>query len=230
MSGTGPDRPTGRVGRPRRITPEDIIRVGRELGLEQLSLNAVAQRLDVTATALYRHVDGRWGLEAAVGEDLLREFPAPEDPDADVATHLTDFAMTLWRFSIDRPGMAHYLQTLFPRGPVGRDLLATQVTSLTARGHLPETAFLLVNSVANLVIGLAAADELRRSHADSLVDARQAAVDTLRDDATLAAARTGIPSLNAEARTRVAMVATVRGLTEVAPPGTSATEVFAALS
>ncbi len=229
MSRTVPDRPANRVGRPRRIDIDDIIRVGRELGLDRLSLNAVAQRLDVTATALYRHVDGRWGLEATVGEDLLREFVAPDDPGTDVTTHLTSFAMTLWRFSIDRPGMAHYLQTLFPRGPVGRDLLAAQVTALTDRGHLPDTAFLLVNSVANLVIGLAAADELRRTHADSLVEARKEAVETLGHNATLAAARTGIPVLNAESRARVAMAAAVRGLVEFAPPGTPATAVFANL-
>ncbi|WP_229568323.1 MULTISPECIES: TetR family transcriptional regulator [Rhodococcus] len=37
--------------------------------MQQLSLNAVASRLGVSAAALYRHVDGRWGLERLVAHD-----------------------------------------------------------------------------------------------------------------------------------------------------------------
>ena len=44
-------------GRPRQIERADIIRAGRDVGLADLTMGAVASRLGVTTTALYRHVD-----------------------------------------------------------------------------------------------------------------------------------------------------------------------------
>ena len=48
--------------------------MGRDLGMRRLSINGVAARLGVSATALYRHVEGRWELERLVGESLLAEL------------------------------------------------------------------------------------------------------------------------------------------------------------
>ncbi|GAA1138275.1 TetR family transcriptional regulator [Ornithinicoccus hortensis] len=61
-------------GRPPRIDRADIVRAGRALGMAGLSVKAVAAELGVSATALYRHVDGRWGLERLVGESLLSDL------------------------------------------------------------------------------------------------------------------------------------------------------------
>ncbi|MBU8841770.1 TetR/AcrR family transcriptional regulator, partial [Mycolicibacterium goodii] len=71
---------TARVGgRPPLITVADIVSVGRELGMRRLSINAVAPRLGVSATALYRHIDGRWELERLVGESLLADLELGQD-------------------------------------------------------------------------------------------------------------------------------------------------------
>ncbi|WP_443611852.1 hypothetical protein [Acrocarpospora catenulata] len=61
-------------GRPPRIDLDDIVRAGRELGLSGLSVKAVAARLGVTSTALYRYVGGRWDLDRLVGESILAEL------------------------------------------------------------------------------------------------------------------------------------------------------------
>jgi AcrR family transcriptional regulator len=53
-------------GRPPLIAVDDVVRAGRELGMRRLSINAVAARLGVSATALYRHVESRWALEGLV--------------------------------------------------------------------------------------------------------------------------------------------------------------------
>ena len=71
-------------GRPRLIAVDDVLRVGRELGMRRLSVNAVAAQLGVSATALYRHVESRWALERLVGESLLAELELSDDPDDDI--------------------------------------------------------------------------------------------------------------------------------------------------
>lgn len=85
---------TSRVGgRPALIAVDDVVRVGRELGLRRLSVNAVAARLGVSATALYRHVESRWELERLVGESLLAELELRDDPDDGIEGHLLSFGL-----------------------------------------------------------------------------------------------------------------------------------------
>ena len=73
-------------GRPRQIEVEDILRASRAVGMRALSLNAGSSRLDVSAAALYRHVEGRWGLERLLGEQLLGELQLHDDPAHDSNT------------------------------------------------------------------------------------------------------------------------------------------------
>ncbi|MFC7109128.1 TetR/AcrR family transcriptional regulator [Nonomuraea rubra] len=103
-------------GRPRQIETADIVRAGRELGLRDLSMNAVAARLGVSSTALYRHVDGRWELERLVGESILAGLDFHDDPAHGPVRHLLSFALELRGFILRHPGLAAYVQTLFPRG------------------------------------------------------------------------------------------------------------------
>lgn len=93
-------------GRPRVIDEADIARVGVEIGLRHLSLNAVAARLGVSSTALYRHVDGRWGLERLVGESLLSELRLTDDPAHGVVEHLLSAALQLRSFLLQHRGLA----------------------------------------------------------------------------------------------------------------------------
>lgn len=63
-----------RVGRPAKLTAEQIvdaaIAIIDEVGSEQLSLRAVAQRLNVTPMALYKHVGNREELELLIAGRL----------------------------------------------------------------------------------------------------------------------------------------------------------------
>lgn len=222
---------TATTGRPRQINRGDIVEAGRAIGMERLSLNAVAQRLGVSATALHRHLDGgRWGLEKAVGEAVLAELQVADDPDEDVTTHLLRFAMELRDFTLDHPGIAAYLQTLFPRGEAGRHLLAGEVAALTRRGYAPDAAIVLCSSVACLIIGLAASEEVQRHHAEGLDLAREDAWDQIRGDAALAEAHRTLPEVSHGDHARLVMTAAIRGLVAAGPPDRSVAEIIAGLS
>lgn len=217
-------------GRRRQITSEDIVRVGRELGLTQLSLNAVADRLGVSATALYRHVDGRWGLERLVGESILADVSLVDDPTHDTAQHLTRFGLQLRASLLANPGLAAYVQTLFPRGEGGRRLLLTEVDALGRRGYSPDAAIVLSSAVASMAIGYAAGEDLQRRHAEEWAAQERRAADELRAHAALGEAHRMLPAFDADEYVRLWLGAAIRAFVELAPPGRSAQQIWAALN
>ncbi len=216
-------------GRPRQIETEDIVRVGREIGLRRLSMNAVAARLDVSSTALYRHVDGRWGLEQLVGERILAELELVDDPALAVVPHLLATALELRAFMLQHPGLAAYVQTLFPRGEGGRRLLATEVAALGRRGYAADAAVVLSSAVASVAIGYAAAEEVQRERAEGRDAQQRNALAAVVDDAVLGAAHRALPEISPDDYVRLWLGAAIRAFVDAAPPGRAPAEILAAL-
>lgn len=219
----------------RPITVDEILRVGRKLGLKRLSLNAVATELGVTTTALYRHVDGRWGLERLVGESLLAELVLHDDPADDLEHHLVTFGLQLRAFTRTRPGLASYLQLLFPRGESGARLLADEVDALTSRGYAADAAMVLSGAVASVSIALSVSEERRAEAAEgaqrgSFGAEEQAAAERLGTDPRFAAALPELPVVSTPEYIELLLAASVRGMVAAAPPGRPVDEVVASLS
>ncbi|WP_424188097.1 TetR/AcrR family transcriptional regulator [Actinokineospora sp. G85] len=217
-------------GRPATVGVDDIVRVGRAIGMRELTLKAVASELGVSSTALYRHVDGRWALERLIGESLLAELEPRDDPDHDTVRHLLSFGLRLRAFILDRPGLAAYLQVLFPRGDAGRRLLAAEVAALGRRGHSAEAAIALSGAVASLTIGYAVAEEAQREHADGLDAERREVEERLRADPGLGPAHGSLPPVAAADYVRLVLTAAIRGLVAAAPPGRPLAETVAELA
>src|SRR5258708_31960523 len=58
-------------GRPRQIDRERIVEAALDVGLESLTMRAVAERLGVHPSALNYHVSGREGLLGAVASSVF---------------------------------------------------------------------------------------------------------------------------------------------------------------
>ncbi|MGO1972696.1 MAG: TetR/AcrR family transcriptional regulator [Propionibacteriaceae bacterium] len=222
-----------RVRRP--ITIDEILRVGRDLGLDRLSLNAVATELGVTTTALYRHVDGRWGLERLVGESLLAELVLHDDPADDLERHLVAFGLQLRAFTRTHPGLASYLQLLFPRGESGTGLLADEVDALTRRGYAVDAAMVLSGAVASVSIAVSASEERRAEATEgaqrgSFEAEEQATAERVGADPRFAAAVPALPVVSTPEYVGLLLAASVRGMVAAAPPGRPVDEVMASLS
>lgn len=216
-------------GRPRQIELDDIVRAGQTLSFARLSVKAVAAELGVTSTALYRHVDGRWGLERLVGESLLAKLEIHDDPAHGPAQHLLSFSLHLRAFILQHPGLAMYLQTLFPRGEGGRRLLAAETAALVRRGYTPDAAMMLCSAVAPIVIGYAAAEEAQDERTEGLDDQRLEAMKAVLADARLGQARRALPEVDSDQYVRLWLAGIIRGLVDVAPPGRPVPEIVAAL-
>ncbi|MGO2096528.1 MAG: TetR/AcrR family transcriptional regulator [Candidatus Microbacterium stercoravium] len=204
----------------------DIVRAGREIGLRDLTMNAVAARLGVSSTA---HVDGRWALERLVGESILAELDLRDEPADSTTRHLLSLALQLRAYILRHPGLAVYVQTLFPRGEGGRRLLAEGAASLERRGYSKDAAIVLCSAAASIAIGYAAAEDAQRGRADGLDVQRHSAMEDLLRDARLGPAHSALPSVDADEYVRMWLGAAIRGFVTAAPPGRSAAEIRVAL-
>ncbi|ORW72195.1 TetR family transcriptional regulator [Mycobacterium saskatchewanense] len=222
-------------GRPPLIGLDDVVRAGRDLGMRRLSINAVAARLGVSGTALYRHVGNRWELERLVGESVLAELDLRDDPGADIERHLVSFGLQLRDFTAEHPGLASYLQVLFPRGDAGARVLTQEVEALRRRGYSADAAMVLSSAVATLAISLAAREENTANATDgdqagAFAVERDAAAERLAGDARLGAAHARLPQVSDSEFVRLLLAASVRGLVAVIPPGRPIDEAVAELS
>lgn len=213
------ERPAGRRA---RFGVADIVDAGIAIGLPKLSVQAVAARLGVSATAVYRLVPGRVALERLVGETLLERLELHDDPSQSIVEHLTGFAARLRRFALANPGTAGYAQHSFPRGPGGVRAMTAEVTALTSRGYAPGAAAGLCGAVASLALGLLAAEDARLArscdHDQTAQEAANSSAAVL-DDPLLRAAHFEIPAVTADEYYHLVMTAAIGGLVATIPPG-----------
>ena len=221
-------------GRPRLVTAEGIRSVGRALGMRDLSIKAVAGQLDVTPAAIYRQVPNRWALEELVGESILEELKIEDAAANSAQEHLLSFAFQLRDFALKNPGIASYLQVLFPRGAEGKRLLSTEVAALQRRGYRPEAAIMLCSAVASVSISIAASEEhdaiARHRHGAEFQEARHRINRELSTDPALGPALSGLPDIGTEDYVRLLLAAVVGGLITAAPVNRSVADVISTLS
>lgn len=140
-------------GRP-RLTREAILEAGLELGMENLSIAAVAQRLEVTRTSVHRHVGSRYGLETLVGEHLVSAAPPVPDVGGPLEEHMLRFAEAMCAFVRATPGIAEYYARGFPRTERSARVVDAFAATLVARGLGPPQALRLAAGVANCAVAL----------------------------------------------------------------------------
>jgi AcrR family transcriptional regulator len=181
-SGSAPRR----VGRPARISREQIVDAAVEIGIEGLTMAAVAERLRTSHQALYRWVRDRDELVALVADVYVQRLDVPPAmppmPDEDWRAWLRRFARTLHDVLGDIPGFAaEGLGTFRTTLPFLR-LNQTALQVLTDAGFAPARAQRIYQTVGTALLGwLVREDAYRPLRADPAPAARAV-------DATLASA------------------------------------------
>ncbi|MFG1700663.1 TetR/AcrR family transcriptional regulator [Nonomuraea sp. NPDC049309] len=204
-------------GRPASFTVDDVIAAGKRIGLNELTMQRVADALGVTTAAIYRHVPSRAELETLVGEAILGELQMVDDPDEPLVPHLVSFALQLHRFALAHPGCASYMLRLFPRGTSGVRLMEEELRALGRRGYDPAAATVIASGIALIALGLTVAQEERATIAGSPVVAQ--ALASMGDSALLRQAMAGIPHHTPEDLFVLLLSAAVEGLVARLPPG-----------
>ena len=124
MAGTQPISEAPRpVGRPPRISRQMIAEAAHELGLDGLTLRAVADHLDVSIAALYHHVSGKDDLMRLAAEYAAAAVPIPTDTGQHWAVWLQEWASYNHDIFLTRPALlAQYLD-----GAISMESIATNV-------------------------------------------------------------------------------------------------------
>jgi len=154
-------RPSRRVGRPPRIDRADIAEAVLDLGLDGISMKAVADHLGVSVAGLYHHVRNRRELLVLAAEYSIERTPAPMDRGQHWDEWLREWARHVYSSFVEEPEVL----SQFLSGALRWESMVTVIDSviqvLGRAGFDPIAAMEAFDTVAFYAVG-AAAHELRR--------------------------------------------------------------------
>lgn len=160
VTGTAPRLRGGRKGRPPKIAREQIISAALELGIRDLTLASIAQRLGVTLQALYHYVNDRDQLAEIVAEEIVSHYPLPVDDATDWAEWAVTFAHSQLSMFQSFPGLAQ----LAMRRTVPAAIARLELSVMIARrsGFDLTRAWWVTRAVQEFVFSWATREEIRQ--------------------------------------------------------------------
>jgi len=153
-------RPRGRVGRPARIDRVAIADAVLEVGLDGISMKAVADHLGVSVQGLYHHVRNRRELLVLAAERSISRLSAPEDCGQHWDEWLREWARHVYLSFVEEPEVLSQYLTGALRWEPMVSVVDSVIQVLGRAGFDPHDAMNAFNTVARYAIG-AAAHELR---------------------------------------------------------------------
>jgi len=147
-----PQPPRRKPGPRPRVTPEDIARAALEIGLDTVTIKAVAAKLGLDHSSLYRHVRSRDDIVAAAADLAVAELDwRSPDPatGGDWRAMLERLADALWALYERHPGLAVAFREMEVTPPTGIRSFAEAVACLQACGFRLEDAMLAVDTLVD---------------------------------------------------------------------------------
>lgn len=141
-----------RVTEDRVVTRKKIIEVGREIGLESLSIKEIARRLNVTPAAIYKRVESRQSLSLQIVDLIFAEVEPPKD-EGNLRDYLLRTGCMLFNLYIDNPGFVESSAELH-RSKKRLELDLTIMSHIRNYGFRRDTADALYSSIENLAMGM----------------------------------------------------------------------------
>ncbi|MGW4844335.1 TetR/AcrR family transcriptional regulator [Nocardia brasiliensis] len=102
-----------KVGRKPAFTEHDVIQAAMDEGLDTFTLAAVAERIGVGATAIYRLFGSRDDIVVACLDTIAATIRLPE-PGMDWRVALRQWANECWRICEENPGLPRVVYTYAP--------------------------------------------------------------------------------------------------------------------
>lgn len=141
------------VGRPRRLSLDDVLDAGVAVGLENLTMGAVAERLGVRVTVLYNYVANRDELVRLASARVAHAHPFPTDQGQHWAVYVCEHSLALFEL-LTGPGD---ILTSFMTGGQGPEVEIDRAEACLAvlknRGIDPGDGFILQRRLNEIVIG-----------------------------------------------------------------------------
>lgn len=152
------------VGRPPRLSQEQIVAAALDVGIANLTMAAVADRLATSHQALYRWVRNRDELVALVADAYVQRLDVDPVPGEDWRGWLRRFADSLRRIVLDNlPGFAAEGLTTFRTTLPFLRLNETALRVLTGAGFAPAEAQRIYQAVGTALLGWLTREDAYRS-------------------------------------------------------------------
>ncbi|QGP81105.1 TetR/AcrR family transcriptional regulator C-terminal domain-containing protein [Sphingobium sp. CAP-1] len=168
--------PARRVGRPRRLTTRQVIEAAIAIGLDNVTMAALAQRLGVRVAVLYNYVKGRDELIDLAARHALTSQPFPDDHGQDWRSYATGYARAAYDLFRSDAQLLPLLMNgkLSPATKV--DSVEAWLEAMTVRGFPPTEALALLKAIDAIVMGSAVQAAHARAHAPDYPGTVRAAV------------------------------------------------------
>lgn len=166
-----------KVGRKPAFTAADVVAAAVAEGIDRFTLAAVAERLGVVTTAIYRLFPSRDDLVIACLDTAGASITLPS-PDMHWRNTLRLWADECWRVCEDYSGLSHlvYVYPIAPTRITG--VFAAYTDNLAARGKTPRQAMFALDFIGDTVFashwgveGMRSVDDTGKSGLDLVRDA-----------------------------------------------------------
>jgi AcrR family transcriptional regulator len=132
-------------------------------GLAAVSMRSLADALDCTPRALYRHVAGKDEVLELLADAALGEIPPPR-PDGDPHEAVVEFYLAMRDLLVASPAIAEIIAQLPVSGPHFRAHGAAVVARLVSAGLTPRDAVEAMIALGQFTIGAAMPGTGQRLH------------------------------------------------------------------
>lgn len=178
-----------RRGRPRSLHLEQVLDAALAVGLDRLTMSAVAQRLGVAKAVLYSYVGSREELTRLAGARAAQRHRFPDDNGQAWGTYILEYARALFELlTMD----GQLLESLLMGGQapvVEVDSAEAWLQVMTKQGFSGDEALYLRRAVSAVVVGSAAnfkhGRALEAVGAPRSTSARRAVLDRHEEQAPL---------------------------------------------
>ncbi|MEM9132258.1 MAG: TetR/AcrR family transcriptional regulator C-terminal domain-containing protein [Actinomycetota bacterium] len=182
------------VGRPPALSRAEVVAAAIDVGLRDLTLQSVADRLDVSVSGLYRYVDHRDHLVELAGDEIASRFVMPTDDAVDAASYLIGIGHGVRNLALEYDGLGDFFGRTGTRSPNWLRTIERFIHTLVGFGHSAPDAVALGTSVANFAT--ASVERQRRAELDAvegkpLAEQYEEAIPTQFDPADLPLLRQG---------------------------------------
>lgn len=153
-----------RRGRPASINLEKIISAALEIGFHQISMHAIARRLDVAVSALYRYVSSKEELLLLCTDIVSQKIVLP--PTDNWQNHLRALARSYRKVTLSMPGSVEFVREVGLTTPSACHVVDRSIAVLRQSGFPPDLAYMFCIGMISHATDMALHEEQGRRNVD----------------------------------------------------------------
>ncbi|MEM9654875.1 MAG: TetR/AcrR family transcriptional regulator C-terminal domain-containing protein [Actinomycetota bacterium] len=153
------------AGRPPALSRAEVVAAAIEVGLRDLTLQSVADRLEVSVSGLYRYVESRDHLVLLAADEIAGRFVMPTDDPSDAASYLIGIGHGVRNLALEYDGLGDFFGRTGTRSPNWLRAIEQFIHNLVGFGLSTPEAVALGTSVARFATS--SVERQRRAELDA---------------------------------------------------------------